>query len=270
MNTLRVDQIGLEDRWQSRLPRAWRLLRERGPRELWRLARQHGAQQCLEFAGRNLRYMLAIAVSKRFDRRHGVDTGGEIPSDHLEVVGEHGRQGAFFLSTPAWSFLRTLKSLPGDVGEFAFVDFGCGKGRILLLAAAAAKFHRVVGIEHAPALAAIANRNIETWRGPRQCAAVEAICADATTVEFPSEPCVFYFFAPFDRPVLEAVLGNVAASRRARPRRMHAIYMAAWDEPLPDELMRAAGFRRAPSPSPLPRFDPGASRRLQYAFYEAR
>ena len=270
MSTLRADQIGLEDRWQSRLPRVWRFLRERGVREVWRLLRQYGVRQAIGFVGRNLRYVLAIAISKRFDRRYGVDTGGEVPSDHLEVVGDHAAQGASFLSTPARSFLQTLTALPRDAGEFAFVDFGCGKGRILLLAAAAAPFRRIIGIEHAPALVAIANRNIETWRGARQCATIEAICADAALVELPSEPCVLYFFAPFDNPVLEAVLTNVTASRRARPRRMYAIYMAARVEPLPDELMHAAGFLRVPSPPPLPRFDPGASRPLHYALYEAQ
>src|SRR5689334_18881979 len=72
MNILRVDQVGLEDRWRSRLPRAWRFLRERGAHEVWRLIRQHGVRQCIGFVGRNLRYMLAIAVSKNFDRRYGV------------------------------------------------------------------------------------------------------------------------------------------------------------------------------------------------------
>jgi hypothetical protein len=76
------------------------------------------------------------------------------------------------------------------------------------------------------------------------------------------------FFAPFDRPVLEAVLANVAASREARPRRMYAIYVAAFDELLPGEAMHAAGFRRVSAP-PLPRFDPGASRPLHYALYKA-
>jgi hypothetical protein len=92
--------------------------------------------------------------------------------------------------------------------------------------------------------------------------------ADATHFELPLEPCVLYFFAPFDGPVLDLVLANVAASWRIRPRRIYAIYVAAEDEALPDEALLAAGFRRVSNPPPLPRFDPGASRPLHYTVYE--
>ena len=267
MTNTQVGQVDDGDRWKSRLRRACRILVERGPLEILRQMRRHGLRESARFVGRNLRYMLAIAISRRFDRRYGVDTGGEIPSDRLQVIGEHARQGAFFLSTPARSFLRTLESLPDDLGAFAFVDFGCGKGRALLLAAASRNFRRVVGVEHAPALVAVANRNIEAWRGARRCRDVRAICADAACFELPPEPCVLYFFAPFDPPVLDAVLAGVAASFRTRPRPICAIYVAASDEVLPDEAMLAAGFRRR-MPLPALRPDPGAARRLQYALYE--
>jgi SAM-dependent methyltransferase len=217
--------------------------------------------------------MVGDLLSRRFDRRYGVDTGGELMSDRMAVVGEHGYEkgGADFISIPERTFFRTLKSLPmEDPSGFAFIDIGCGKGRAVLLAGTRS-FRRGIGVEHSPTLAEVANRNIETWRGPRHCGDVRVICADATVFELPPEPCVLYFNGPFDDyALLEQVLANVTASWRARPRPIYAVYLEAVFVKLPDEVMRAAGFHRLGTPV-VSRFDPGFMRWPQwYAVYEHR
>jgi SAM-dependent methyltransferase len=260
--------IGDDGEWRSRPRRAWRFQLERGPRELWRAVRRNGVSGCANFLARQARYMLGDWVGSRFDRRYGVDTRGEIARDRLDVVGDNAPGGTDFMSVPPRSFFQTLRDLPEDLSAFAFVDYGCGKGRALLLAGMR-NFRRIIGVEHSPALAAVANRNIAQWRGPRRCSEIRAVCADATVFEPPEEPCVLYFNGPFDdHAVLAAVLARIDASFRARPRPLYAVYLEAVVAPLPDAAMLAAGFRRRAAPRRL-RFDPGAVRHANwYAVYE--
>jgi SAM-dependent methyltransferase len=268
MLSLGVGPIAPEDEWRSRVRRAWHFVAEQGIGEAWRLLCRHGISGLGRFAARNLRCVVSDLLDKHFDRKYGVETRGQIRSEMLAVVGTHGRGAADFLSTPVRTILRTLECLPKDVSDFTFVDFGCGKGRALLLAQTR-NFRRVIGVEHAPALVEIAERNISSWRGKRECRDVQALCADAATFPIPAEPCVLYFFAPFDWPVLEAVIANIGASLKARPRPMLAIYVAAVDEELPDGFMGNAGFHRVRFASQ--RFDPGDATQLpmRYALYEA-
>jgi SAM-dependent methyltransferase len=256
------------DQLRMRAGRAWRFLREEGAGEAWRAMRQRGLGGSLGFLGRQLRYILGDLLGKRFDRRYGVDTRGEIASGGLDVVGPHGKMGADYMPIAPRTFFRTIAALPVPPGGFTFIDFGCGKGRPLLLAGTLG-FGRVLGVEHAPELVRIANRNIAAWRGRRRTPEIRAICADATQFELPPEPLILYFNGPFDDPdLLEAVLAPIAASLRAWPRPAYLVYLEAVMVTWPDELLRRVGFRRRGARR-IVRFDPGSMRYGQwFAVYE--
>jgi SAM-dependent methyltransferase len=262
-----------EPLWKSKLRRGSRVLFERGPGPIWHHARQLGPSGCARFFATQLRYAVGDALGRRFDSRHGVETTGIVPRDQLEIVGDHSapNQCSDFLSTPTRTFRRILAHLPEqDFSPFTFIDFGCGKGRALLLAATR-NFRRVIGIEHAPMLAATAERNVQAWRGERLCNDIRVLCADATTFELPPDPCVLYFCGPFggNTSVLRLVLKNIAASLRAYPRRTYLLFLDGIDQRLPDPEVLAAGFRRR---SKLGErwFDPGATRLpFWHAVYEA-
>lgn len=254
--------------FSSRASRAWRFLREQGPGEVVRAIRRRGLSGSLGFAMRQLRYIVGDALGKRFDDRHHVDTRGEIMNDQLEVVGPHGKVGADYMPIAPRTFFRTIRALPVAPDGFTFIDFGCGKGRALLLAGTLG-FRRVLGIEHAPELARIANRNIADWRGPRPTADISAICVDATRFVLPEEPLILYFYGPFDDPaLLEAVLKPIVASLRSRPRPAYLVFVEAVVATWPDDVLRRAGFRPLGAKR-IVRFDLGSMRHAQwFAVYE--
>jgi predicted RNA methylase len=262
-----------EPLWRSKLRRGSKFLVERGPGEVWRQARQWGPRECAVFIGRQLRYSLGEVVGRRFDRRHAVDTGGVVRRDEMETVGEHGGAslGADFASTPERIFHRALNRIPEkDFSRFTFIDFGCGKGRAVLLAATR-NFHRVLGVEHAPRLVEVAAQNIRAWCGPRFCKDVQVVCADATQFELPNDPCILFFYGPFggNMSLLGLVLANAAASIKANPRRVYLLFLDGIDQRLPDREVLAAGFRRVSAPGGERCFDLGATRvPLYYALYE--
>jgi hypothetical protein len=134
--------------------------------------------------------------------------------------------------------------LPGvlarcDIGPTdVFVDFGAGKGRVLLQAAKH-PFARVVGVEIDPELSQHARRNLARI-GPRlACHEVELVTADAGHWEVPDDMTYGFFFIPFTGEVARAVVANVVASLDRRPRTVRLIYSRPEDHARGEDLARA-------------------------------
>ena len=147
-------------------------------------------------------------ASKLWDRIHRVDTAELSELHSFAIRSENLVHAIRYQATPTGVFRKMIGSLDIRHEDFEFVDFGSGKGRTLLLAAEFA-FRGVTGIEFAPELHAIANRNISSFRGPRRCREVRSICIDAADYRLPARDCLLYFNFPFHEPVMQAVLASV-------------------------------------------------------------
>jgi hypothetical protein len=120
-----------------------------------------------------------------------------------------------------------LGSIDIPFEHFDFVDFGSGKGRVLLVAAER-PFSRVIGVEVSPTLHRIACDNIAAFRRRVPTSPeIKSIRMDVADFRLPLEPCVLFFFNPFDESVFQSVLDNVEASLRAHPRRTILVYYHA-------------------------------------------
>ncbi|MGH9443846.1 MAG: class I SAM-dependent methyltransferase [Thermoanaerobaculia bacterium] len=152
-----------------------------------------------------------------FDRRHGLDTARRVPLDALDIPGDNKEHGVKYQPTSVLAFRTLLRglSLPLDSG---FLDYGCGKGRVLLLAAEAG-FRRVVGVEFSPQLCEIARANVARFRASaRDLPPIEIVQADASRYVPASDVGVFYFFNPFDEFLMRQVVGRILDSLRQSPR----------------------------------------------------
>lgn len=145
-----------------------------------------------------------------FDRRFGIDTGGII-----EDLAAHGAGGPNLEHAVRYEaiqlpvYRRIERALPLAPRDYAFVDYGCGKGRALVLAAESG-FRRMTGIEFAPRLHAAAERNVAAYRQRRPHAgAFEILCSDATDYEPPATAAVLFFYNPFHVPVMDRVLERI-------------------------------------------------------------
>jgi SAM-dependent methyltransferase len=160
-----------------------------------------------------------------FDWLHRVDTGAG-SGTNLEITSANRDKGIAYDSCP-WSTLRQalrLVSLP--VTGYTFVDIGCGKGKVLL-SAAALPFEKIVGVEFSSYLSRVAEQNLFSARlFRRNCRSVEIVCADAVHYPIPDEPAVFFFANPFRYEIMEVVLGNIVHSYLESPRRIFLIFYA--------------------------------------------
>lgn len=156
-----------------------------------------------------------------FDSVYDVDTADpvelwELPDADQQWVGRNAR----YAPTPVRSVRNALSRCDVRHEEATFVDVGCGKGRVLLLATEL-PFRRIVGVEASKALCDIARNNVEraslTHEG---CERISVVHADATEFDIPEDAALFYFYEPFALDVSMAVLERIEDSVQRHPRRV--------------------------------------------------
>ncbi len=162
-----------------------------------------------------------------FDVQYGVDTGGLVWGESLDrpssTEAAYWATGYYGISPSA--FTAAMARLQLDWPRFTFVDVGCGKGRALLLALRF-PFRQALGIELSPALAAVAQANLEKFAAPwRQVdLPAEAIVADATTSPIPDGPVVMFLYHPFAAPVMRRFLAHVLEAAGRERREIYVLY----------------------------------------------
>ncbi len=159
-----------------------------------------------------------------FDAAFGVDTGGfrswrELQAGHandpyisgyLGIAPSVGRRAIGYVSAPE---------------NYTFIDYGCGKGRALIVASER-PFRRVIGLEIAADLAATARRNASIMRASHpERPSIEIIEGDAASFVPPPGPLVLFFYQPFEMPVMRQVIAQFSASLNADPRPAVVIYV---------------------------------------------
>lgn len=175
-----------------------------------------------------------------FDDRYGTDTGRRMDVDALLATGDDVMTLWRYFATLEAPFHRMLSSIERPEGH-TFVDLGCGKGRAMLMASLR-PFRRIVGVELAPSLLAVARRNLEVFHDDAQaCSTFELVHADAAEWRPPRGPFVIYMFQPFPREVMSSMLARLEGSLDEDDRPATIAYM----NPLFSDLVTESGrFRR--------------------------
>lgn len=159
-----------------------------------------------------------------FDLVNGTETSRVVEAADLAATSAHKEHGFRYHATRARPFRRLMRALrlpPGQV----FVDIGCGKGRVLLLALDSG-FSKLVGVDYSAELCELARQNLDTVRRRRGFTTpVEIHCCDAAEYDFSDEETVIYMYNPFDAVVLAKVMERLCASLRRAPRKMWLIYL---------------------------------------------
>ena len=189
-------QLQAVDRWASRRRRSVEFLRKNGLYGLIAKMREAGPAETARFLKRQARYQLCAFLSARWDSKYGVDTSGQIDLTDIQVVGPNRDSGYASVSTSPQAYAFLSGFFPPTWKDFTFVDIGAGKGRVMMLAALQG-FDTILGIEFAPLICRIAERNLGRFSG-RKPANWSVVNADASLVDLPSGvPLLIYSFNPF-------------------------------------------------------------------------
>jgi len=157
-----------------------------------------------------------------YDWEHSVDTTRSNVGFGTQFL--TGVMARPYFATEPWLFQQIIQSLPVDFSQFTFIDLGCGKGRVLLMASDY-PFQKIVGVEFLPDLVGAAQKNIAGYSSDRQqCRQIETACLDARDFQFPAKPLVVYLFNPFSESTFAQVLENLRRSVEHAPRPAYVAY----------------------------------------------
>ena len=155
-----------------------------------------------------------------YDVRHNVRTRADRGEEELSITGDLSR-GFWYRPVRPATARALLNDLPiQDYSDYTFVDFGSGKGRMLLMAANY-PFRRIEGVELRKDLHDAAVDNLRRYRKstkkfPRR--RIQCLNMDATSYDFPDENMVLYFFNPFGEEIMQKILNRLDLSLTQNPR----------------------------------------------------
>jgi len=154
------------------------------------------------------------------ERFYKIDTAGEISVDDLGIQSPDSVE---YTPIPFAAFKAAMAHLPISIDDGTFVDFGAGKGRVLVQAGTYS-FRRVIGIELNKELVACAGENIQRAASRTQCEDISILQADATEFSIPSGVDFVHFFNPFRGETLSKVMSNLVESLGESPRQLAILF----------------------------------------------
>lgn len=112
----------------------------------------------------------------------------------------------------------TYEDLQGSL-----LDLGCGKGRVLAVAAAYG-FKQIIGVDFSPALCKNAEDTTALIRRKNKQTQIDIICADAANYIIPASVSTIFLFNPFDALIMRQVIKQIKKSQQLNPRRIKILY----------------------------------------------
>ncbi|HWG21352.1 MAG TPA: class I SAM-dependent methyltransferase [Terracidiphilus sp.] len=198
-----------------------------------------------------------------FDREHGVETGGLMYADKLATGHAHDRYSEGYYATAPSLFRElmrawqdTLARAGPAIEDYSFIDLGCGKGRVLLLASEV-PFRSIAGVELNAKLARMARRNVRKWMRAavrdgnwmgRAGRNVTVEHADVLDLRLPPGPVVLFLYNSFGAEVVGALMAKLAAVAPTRSGPIDLLYVHPDHDALVArtpgiELLRSAEIR---------------------------
>ena len=175
----------------------------------------------------------------RGEKKYNINTSKIEDVKKLSIKGdniEHAElyQGAnYYLLEKVFDHLQTIEA------NQSILDFGCGKGRVLTVAAYYG-FSKITGVEFAKELCDVARKNIIPVQQKFPQKIFNVIHANAVDHKIENDTNVFFFFNPFDEVVMLAVAKNILQSLKENPREVYVVYL----NPVHKEIFLSAGFEQ--------------------------
>lgn len=154
-----------------------------------------------------------------------VPTAGKVELSELTINSANRNMGVHYAPTPRLIFEWLHEVFVSDKKNTAFIDVGAGRGRIVMMAMEH-PYAQVIGCEFAKELAEEARQNIASHsQNSIKARSVEIEHGDATEMNIPELPCIFFMFNPFGADVMQSFLKNALRSYTANPRAMTFVYV---------------------------------------------
>lgn len=183
-----------------------------------------------------------LAVDYWFDLRYRVETCQQVQLHDLAITSGNKERGNRYQASrvvPLRKLFPRLKPLISS--DAVLVDFGCGKGRVLVVASEFG-FREVRGVEFAPELCAIARKNCAAYKRATGVATEFQVSeSDVVDYRINSDESVFFMYNPFDGFIVSKVLNNIATSLAVNSRKIIIVY---YEPRFSDAIEQKASFSK--------------------------
>jgi len=173
------------------------------------------------------------------ERRLGIQSRDIITLSELGLEHEDRRE---CWSVPFQDFRAMSKFLRPQTEEEVFIDYGCGLGRAVILAAML-PFKRVMGVEISTTVSERARENLTRCRGKLRCSDVQIVTADAMIFKVPADATTFFFNNPFAGTVLRTVLTKIKESYGERCREIKLLCYLPPISAFEDQVRQTGGLQ---------------------------
>lgn len=156
---------------------------------------------------------------------------------HEKIESENLTHASIYQASSYYLVEMAFKYLEDEKVNYGLVDYGCGKGRVLIVAAYFG-FKKITGIDFSRNLILEAEANLEKITHLFPETDFNVICDDVVNYKIEKDKNCFFFFNPFDEIIMLKVIKSILSSLKDFPREVWVIYI----NPLHKEMFLSAGF----------------------------
>ena len=179
-----------------------------------------------------------IAEEIKYERKYRIDSTG---ADDLQALEERGVEihNSTFYMPASYDLLHTLFKKIDLTKIRHFIDIGCGKGRVLCVAAHYG-VKKLTGIDFSKEFCEQARKNLAGTQERVPGFTARILHNDAFYFEIPDDSDCIFFFNPFDDVIMSGVIENIEMSLERSPRRIMVLYI----NPMQKHLFLEAGYQQ--------------------------
>lgn len=159
-----------------------------------------------------------------FEFKYKVDTIAEVELDDLTLKGSNKAYSERYQGANYFYFQSIMKKMKIDFANSTFIDYGSGKGRVLIMAGEY-PFRKIIGVEFGKELVQTCNANLEKVKGQMKAKQFEVVHEDATQYDVAADINLFFLNNPFHQNLMEQVLDKIEESLTKHPRFVQVIYL---------------------------------------------
>lgn len=190
-----------------------------------------------------------------FDLRWGTDTSAGVSVRELGFDISKAYEYRRYDPSGEWMVRDPVAALGLDPANYDFIDYGAGKGRVMMLAMEM-QFLSVAGIELSDRLCEVARSNIARFAERSGIATTARVLnADATAIAPEGRHILAYFYNPFGATIMAAVRQQLEEALRESAESVTVIYS---NPEHADVFAAAPGWRVGPGKAGIATFQADA------------
>lgn len=165
----------------------------------------------------------------RGERKYRIETIGRDELKHLKDRGIDISHSSMYMPVNYYVLEQLMKEMVKLVNNKTFLDIGCGKGRVIVVAAAFG-FEKITGIDFSKEFCEETEITIRLYRkknpGAQRTPAPQftIVNRNASCYEIPGDITSIFLFNPFDEVIMRKVVANIKISQQRYPRTIRVLY----------------------------------------------